>query len=131
MLPQQTLDGPVELAEAANPPPGSPQESYLLQAGSFRQREDADRRRAELLLLGLNPAWKRPAATTAAGSGSTWVRFVPPRNDPGAQPDCRAGHRHAAVETRHTLIPDADLNFQGPLPISGLTGAGEVSVFTI
>ena len=26
-----------------------------LQAGSFRQREDADRRRAELLLLGLEP----------------------------------------------------------------------------
>ena len=56
MLPQQTLDGPVEPAEVATPPPGSPQESYLLQAGSFRQREDADRRRAELLLLGLEPS---------------------------------------------------------------------------
>ena len=30
-------------------------EVFLLQAGSFRQREDADRRRAELLLLGLEP----------------------------------------------------------------------------
>lgn len=29
---------------------------YVLQAGSFRQREDADRRRAELLLLGLEPS---------------------------------------------------------------------------
>jgi cell division protein FtsN len=30
-------------------------ELYLLQAGSFKQRDDADRRRAELLLLGLEP----------------------------------------------------------------------------
>ena len=30
-------------------------ELYLLQAGSFKQMEDADRRRAELLLLGLDP----------------------------------------------------------------------------
>jgi cell division septation protein DedD len=55
MLPQQTIDGPVEPAEVTSPPSGSAGESYLLQAGSFRQREDADRRRAELLLLGLEP----------------------------------------------------------------------------
>jgi cell division protein FtsN len=55
MLPEQTIDGPVEPAEVAKPPPGSVQVTYLLQAGSFRQREDADRRRAELLLLGLEP----------------------------------------------------------------------------
>ena len=55
MLPEQTIDGPVEPAEVAKPRAGAPQESYLLQAGSFRQRDDADRRRAELLLLGLEP----------------------------------------------------------------------------
>ncbi len=55
MLPQQTIDGPVEPAEVADPRPGAAEETYLLQAGSFRQREDADRRRAELLLLGLEP----------------------------------------------------------------------------
>jgi len=56
MLPQQTIaDGVMEPASVANPPPGAERESYLLQAGSFRQREDADRRRAELLLLGLEP----------------------------------------------------------------------------
>ena len=55
MLPEQTIDGPVEPAEVAKPPPGAAQVTYLLQAGSFRQREDADRRRAELLLLGLDP----------------------------------------------------------------------------
>ncbi len=55
MLPEQTLDGTVEPAEVTTPPAGAAEESYLLQAGSFRQREDADRRRAELLLLGLQP----------------------------------------------------------------------------
>jgi cell division protein FtsN len=55
LLPEQTIDGPVEPAEVAKPPPGAAQVTYLLQAGSFRQREDADRRRAELLLLGLEP----------------------------------------------------------------------------
>jgi SPOR domain len=55
MLPEQTIDGPVEPAEVTKPPPGAAQVTYLLQAGSFRQREDADRRRAELLLLGLEP----------------------------------------------------------------------------
>jgi len=55
MLPEQTIDGPVEPAEVTKPPPGAAPVAYLLQAGSFRQREDADRRRAELLLLGLEP----------------------------------------------------------------------------
>jgi cell division protein FtsN len=57
MLPEQTLD--VE----AMPPTVDPaadvrnpaSERYLLQAGSFRLREDADRRRAQLILLGLEP----------------------------------------------------------------------------
>lgn len=55
MLPQQTLEDAVEPAGVASPPAGAIAESYLLQAGSFRQREDAERRRAELLLLGLQP----------------------------------------------------------------------------
>lgn len=43
-------------ADVAKPPTDtSSTQVYLLQAGSFRQREDADRRRAELLLLGLEP----------------------------------------------------------------------------
>lgn len=61
MLPEQKLE--VEDRETVEPAAdvskpttaaGGP-ESYLLQAGSFRQREDAERRRAELLLLGLEP----------------------------------------------------------------------------
>jgi len=62
LLPEQTIevavaDQPLEPARDLGRPdartPGA--ESYLLQAGSFRQRQDAERRRAELLLLGLEP----------------------------------------------------------------------------
>lgn len=66
LLPQQTMDveedveeegGVVEPAADVSKPPANASAStpYFLQAGSFRQREDAERRRAELLLLGLTP----------------------------------------------------------------------------
>ena len=51
LLPEQTIDvDPTTIATARNQPA---QDQFLLQAGSFRQAADADRRRAELLLLGL------------------------------------------------------------------------------
>jgi len=57
MLPEQTIDIDVEPADIARPraDTSASSEVYILQAGSFRQRDDADRRRAELLLLGLEP----------------------------------------------------------------------------
>lgn len=62
LLPEQKIDVDVEpepvepAADVSNPRiTSAAKEVYLLQAGSFRQREDADRRRAELLLLGLEP----------------------------------------------------------------------------
>jgi len=64
MLPQQTLEDPVEPAGVASPPAGAIAESYLLQAGSFRQKEDAERRRAELLLLGLQPRVEESSSDT-------------------------------------------------------------------
>jgi hypothetical protein len=74
LLPEQTIDVDVDVdaapAEVAQPRTGTtPGELYLLQAGSFRQREDADRRRAELLLLGLEP---RVEETT--GDNGRWFR---------------------------------------------------------
>ncbi len=58
MLPEQRIDVEVEPAQVAAPRTEAETqgETFLLQAGSFRQREDADRRRAELLLLGLDPS---------------------------------------------------------------------------
>lgn len=55
VLPEQTIDVQVEPATVSQPRESTSRETWLLQAGSFRQRDDADRRRAELLLLGLEP----------------------------------------------------------------------------
>lgn len=55
VLPEQTIDVEVEPATVSQPRESAEPATWLLQAGSFRQREDADRRRAELLLLGLEP----------------------------------------------------------------------------
>jgi len=58
MLPEQRISVDVEPAQMAAPRAEvavAQGETFLLQAGSFRQAEDAERRRAELLLLGLEP----------------------------------------------------------------------------
>jgi cell division septation protein DedD len=58
MLPEQSISVDVEPAQVAAPRAElavAQGETFLLQAGSFRQAEDAERRRAELLLLGLEP----------------------------------------------------------------------------
>jgi cell division protein FtsN len=55
LLPQQTIEVEVDPGEIAKTRASKKTELYLLQAGSFKQRADADRRRAELLLLGLEP----------------------------------------------------------------------------
>jgi cell division septation protein DedD len=70
LLPEQTIDVQVDPAEVTAPrdAPGAT-ETYLLQAGSFRQREDADRRRAELLLLGLEPSVEE-----TTGDNGRWFR---------------------------------------------------------
>ncbi len=61
MLPEQGMAEDYErpAARAEDRRPATTQEAstyYLLQAGSFRQAEDAERRRAELILLGLEPS---------------------------------------------------------------------------
>ncbi|MEE4248952.1 MAG: SPOR domain-containing protein [Alcanivoracaceae bacterium] len=50
----------------------SRQEQYLLQAGSFRRSDDADRRRGELILHGLS-ARIQPVSM---GNGDTWYRVM-------------------------------------------------------
>lgn len=69
LLPEQTIDVEVDPGEIAKPRASGGGELYLLQAGSFRQREDADRRRAELLLLGLEPRVEE-----TSGDNGRWYR---------------------------------------------------------
>lgn len=70
VLPEQTIDVDVEPATVSEPRESAEPATWLLQAGSFRQREDADRRRAELLLLGLEP---RVEESPDSGTGR-WFR---------------------------------------------------------
>jgi len=44
---------------------------YLLQAGSFRNQKDADKLRAELILIGMNPTIKK-----ITKDGETWHRVL-------------------------------------------------------
>ena len=72
LLPEQTIEVELEPGELQDPRAGAqaaPREQYVLQAGSFRQRDDADRRRAELLLLGLEPRVEE-----ARGDNGLWYR---------------------------------------------------------
>ena len=71
LLPEQEITVDVDPAELPKPRSESEQPRYLLQAGSFRQAEDADRRRAELLLLGLEPNVEE-----TTGSTGRWYRVV-------------------------------------------------------
>lgn len=71
LLPEQTIDPEVAPRENSQPTAGNSAagQRYLLQAGSFRQRDDADRRRAELLLLGLEPTVEQ-----SNGDNGRWFR---------------------------------------------------------
>jgi hypothetical protein len=54
LLPEQRVDVEIDPAKIAQARATGSGDQYLLQAGSFKQADDADRRRAELLLLGLD-----------------------------------------------------------------------------
>jgi cell division protein FtsN len=55
LLPEQTMEVEAQRVETAAAHSGKPTEFFLLQAGAFKQREDAESRRAQLLLLNLEP----------------------------------------------------------------------------
>ena len=59
VLPNQELDLNPEIEPADLQAPSRDSAQYLLQVGSFRKEADADRRRGELALLGLNASIER------------------------------------------------------------------------
>jgi cell division protein FtsN len=71
LLPQQELRVDVDPAELPRERSAADAPRFLLQAGSFRQAEDADRRRAELLLLGLDPRVEE-----TQGQTGRWFRVI-------------------------------------------------------
>lgn len=71
MLPQQRIEVDVEPDAMHGSREQADGATYLLQAGSFRHAEDADRRRAELLLLGLEPKVEE-----TSGSNGRWFRVL-------------------------------------------------------
>lgn len=60
---------PAKPGETPAPAPAAASERYLLQAGSFRREAEADRRRAQILLLGLEARIEPVQA-----NGDTWYR---------------------------------------------------------
>jgi cell division protein FtsN len=71
VLPEQSITVDVDPAELPRARDEDSGPVYLLQAGSFREAEDADRRRAELLLLGLEPEVEE-----TNGSNGRWFRVI-------------------------------------------------------
>ena len=69
LLPEPTLGVEIDPAQVATSRVSQSSEFFLLQAGSFKQKEDADRRRAQLLLLGLEPSIEE-----TNGDNGRWYR---------------------------------------------------------
>jgi cell division protein FtsN len=82
VLPEQNLSKPVPKSDSSNQAPsptptGTRTDYFIVQAGSFRNEADADQRRAELILLGLDP--KIDQVTNQAGR---WHRvFIGPLSE--------------------------------------------------
>ena len=95
VLPSQNLDlgadvEPAELADRAGN-----RDLYLLQAGSFRQRSDADQRRGELALLGLEAQIER-----TEGENGVWFRvYLGPFESRSAMARARSITAQQAIDT--------------------------------
>jgi cell division protein FtsN len=84
--------------ETAPPPPVEVPEPavLMLQAGSFRQFADADRRRADIILLG----YPARVETVTTASGESWSRVqVGPFSDAKALGEARGALRDQGIDT--------------------------------
>lgn len=101
LLPEQTIETDVEpatverAADVSKPRTAASQDLYLLQAGSFRQRDDADQRRAQLLLLGLEPKVEE-----AVSDNGRWFRvYLGPFETHAAMARARSLTANQNIET--------------------------------
>ena len=101
LLPKQTIEPDVEpaaverAADVRKPETTVSTDLFLLQAGSFRQRDDADQRRAELLLLGLEPRVEE-----AVSDNGRWFRvYLGPFESHSAMTKARSLTANQNIET--------------------------------
>ena len=84
--------------QADKPPVDQPDisgERYILQAGSFRQGADADRRRAQILLLGLDAK-----VESVEANGDRWHRvYVGPFQSHNTHTDARSKLINESIDT--------------------------------
>lgn len=93
LLPEQRIDVDINPEVMANT--SAPSDEFLLQAGSFKQAEDADRRRAQLLLLGLTATVEE--ATTDNGR---WFRvYIGPFESRSALQSARNRTAQQGIDT--------------------------------
>ena len=94
VLPNQNLDltsdvEPAELRDSAN------KDLYVLQAGSFRSAQDADRRRGELALLGLEASIEK----TASSNGHWYRVYIGPFESRSAMARARSITAQQSIDT--------------------------------
>ncbi|MEM1110762.1 MAG: SPOR domain-containing protein [Pseudomonadota bacterium] len=100
ILPEQSIEvdiDPAEVARSRSDNEAAASVYYLLQAGSFRNPDDADSRRGELTLLGLSPRVEE-----ASGDNGRWFRvYVGPFQTRSAMNRARS---LAMAENIETLV---------------------------
>lgn len=95
VLPNQELDLASDVEPAGLSDNASDADLYLLQAGSFRLQTDADRRRGELALLGLNATIEE-----TRGDNGLWFRvYVGPFESRSAMARARSITAQQSIDT--------------------------------
>ncbi len=93
LLPEQSIDVDIDPEAMANT--SAPRDQFLLQAGSFKQADDADRRRAELLLLGLTATVEE-----ASTDNGRWFRvYIGPFDSRSALQSARNRTAQEGIDT--------------------------------
>ena len=95
VLPNQNLDLGADVEPAGLPNANSENARYVLQAGSFRDAEDADRRKGELALLGLESRVEQ-----ARSDNGLWYRVsIGPFDSRSAMAKARALTAQSGIDT--------------------------------
>ena len=95
LLPNQDLDFSDGIEPAELESRRQSDDLYLLQAGSFRAQQDADRRRGELALLGLEATIEQ-----ARGEKGIWYRvYLGPFNSRSAMAKARSMTAQQSIDT--------------------------------